>query len=840
MKVQSLAVIFAIIILPIIIILSYYIHREVDTIATQTAYDTKLIDATHDAMAAFELNTANEDLSSVADALRSIIEASTNVFFNSLATNLGMSNANKDFVRPYVPAILYTLYDGYYIYAPTRVPEVLVGKDENDGDKLVYIGDYGVTYNGENSYGIGTYSFDEALFRTANTEDEGTKSARQTSLYNSLTHKGEFGQLLYKNNDGTYSPALSEDTFYAQDYVLKSYMPYSARYTGSKDSVNYDLTINYTLDNYMSVMGTIGDVYYSKTGYLIGKDVITSTNVDGISDILSYNEIEAEEICLSGTRSLSITINPFTEDKETRLTDIGSSPITYTYDAAEAGGMSYVEQKERLTKLYDDIENFYTEYRNTEDTAVIALEGGGTQTGAERKAILSGWIRATNIEIQNIESRIENLTAIAYYIKAQIFSNWVYSNLGNDGSSALQIRENQISDDYVTDNNGNYTSDLSDGDVTFHHDFSASNNIIFDVAQNPENLSSTFVSHKSDVTRNSVQYNLNLALSGYDIMAGEMDIKMPILSDAEWEKVLQNVSIVTFMQGFNCGLKYYNNYAIVSSTNNELTVIPNEIYYTKREEYNTGDLADINPLYHRVDCPEMLDNPSDTDIASDDYISFRSKEVKYDKIYNKDSGRYKYDHKNFACYNCIVGSNYAKQVRDEDGNIATGYNDDIVISAMGPNRQKIYYRAVAKAREMIYKTNALTDSNGFETLYTDLLGDDSTLTPGAVAWDNLPIGSGSTRTLSEVKGIEVSVKNIRSTDVEDVTVTFTATVNHHPVVDESGNAVMLTINFQDTSQTMYIPVHMTSTDKINSVGLNKISPDQDVEGNVLNVRVIYE
>ena len=110
MKIQSLAVVFAIIILPIVIILSYYIHAEVDTIAIQTSYDTKLIDSTHDAMVAFEINTANEDLSTVADSLRSIIEASTNVFFNTLATNLGISNAGNSAVDSYVPALLYTLY----------------------------------------------------------------------------------------------------------------------------------------------------------------------------------------------------------------------------------------------------------------------------------------------------------------------------------------------------------------------------------------------------------------------------------------------------------------------------------------------------------------------------------------------------------------------------------------------------------------------------------------------------------------------------------------------------------------------------------------------------------
>ena len=68
------------------------------------------MDATYDAMSAFEINTANEQLSSVADSMRSIILASNNVFFNSLATNFGISNASKELIQPYVPAILYTMY----------------------------------------------------------------------------------------------------------------------------------------------------------------------------------------------------------------------------------------------------------------------------------------------------------------------------------------------------------------------------------------------------------------------------------------------------------------------------------------------------------------------------------------------------------------------------------------------------------------------------------------------------------------------------------------------------------------------------------------------------------
>ena len=65
MKLQGVAVVFALIVLPIIMILSLYLGYNIDTIALQTSYDTKLLDATFDAVSAIEINTANEDLSSV-------------------------------------------------------------------------------------------------------------------------------------------------------------------------------------------------------------------------------------------------------------------------------------------------------------------------------------------------------------------------------------------------------------------------------------------------------------------------------------------------------------------------------------------------------------------------------------------------------------------------------------------------------------------------------------------------------------------------------------------------------------------------------------------------------
>ena len=56
MKIQTLAVIFVIIILPISMILTAYIQNQVQTISLQLSYDTKLNNATYDALKAFQLN----------------------------------------------------------------------------------------------------------------------------------------------------------------------------------------------------------------------------------------------------------------------------------------------------------------------------------------------------------------------------------------------------------------------------------------------------------------------------------------------------------------------------------------------------------------------------------------------------------------------------------------------------------------------------------------------------------------------------------------------------------------------------------------------------------------
>lgn len=118
MKLQNLILIFLAIALPVIMILSVYVSLQVDTAMLKSKYDSGLINAAHEAIVAFELNTKNNRVSDVADTKIRGIEASFNVFQERMASSMGMHNASKSQVMAYVPALVLGLYDGYYVYTP--------------------------------------------------------------------------------------------------------------------------------------------------------------------------------------------------------------------------------------------------------------------------------------------------------------------------------------------------------------------------------------------------------------------------------------------------------------------------------------------------------------------------------------------------------------------------------------------------------------------------------------------------------------------------------------------------------------------------------------------------
>lgn len=180
MKMQHIAVIFVIIIIPISIITSFYISTQIDTITLQTEYDTKLSDATYGAVKAFQINTVNNRYSTVSDSKIRDIEASVNTFFNSLGNS---ENLTKEDLKNNVPALVYTLYDGYYIC--TKYDNVMPIALDKPGGALI-LNEDDLNKN-EPNYGLKTYIYYSCRYKN------GTKDfVVNYTLDNAITIYGKF------------------------------------------------------------------------------------------------------------------------------------------------------------------------------------------------------------------------------------------------------------------------------------------------------------------------------------------------------------------------------------------------------------------------------------------------------------------------------------------------------------------------------------------------------------------------------------------------------------------------------------------------------------------------
>ena len=117
MKLEGLAIIFLIIVLPIIIVLSDYVNKKTSIIKQELVYDNRLLGSTRDAIKAFQINNINNSYSDVATSKVDDVEAAANSFFTALASNFGYTGYRAEVMKEYVPAVVFTLYDGYYTYS---------------------------------------------------------------------------------------------------------------------------------------------------------------------------------------------------------------------------------------------------------------------------------------------------------------------------------------------------------------------------------------------------------------------------------------------------------------------------------------------------------------------------------------------------------------------------------------------------------------------------------------------------------------------------------------------------------------------------------------------------
>ncbi len=607
MKLQNLSVIFIVIIIPIILIVSYYISLQVDTINMQTAYNTKLLESTKEAIEAFEINTVewNDAYSETADSKRRDIMASINTFTTSFSNSIGMGGASKETVLSYVPAIAFTLYDGYYIYSPAETKEVI--KDDNG---------VAVFMSRELANDIGYASYDEAV------------------------HKGKILYVAERNPQDTYTTEDGEskqftlnpgDAKTTYSHILKPFTAYSARY--KKEVSDTDITVNYTLDNYITIYGKVNGVYEKKSGYLIDTDTAKITMpVETINGIKLNENIDIKPETLSEKIAWKITENgPYTvgtytyvyeAENNTKVYFDGNTPfqVSSTGIRTNLSDLSSVKYK-KLSIYENKVNNTCIEIYQALIGNCDSIEQGKWYTDTKSGVEVTSDYGQPN----DPDSRLYlDTSAVNYYVESYAFSEWVYDKLGSITVGDMQGETGEIT---IT---GTIFDDI-------------------------EKENSVFNLHKREVIKQAVISNLNQAITSYS-RNSPGEFFLPVLSETDWDKILDNVSIITFVQGIPIGMKYYNNYAIATSTSNKEYVDPDEIYLNSNSDM----------YYHLPYCDEI----NGSNLKGYRSIDYRIKSYEYDNAGTEETWYYyKHAETNTSkeeCYYCLVQrSLYEKDIDDE-------------------------------------------------------------------------------------------------------------------------------------------------------------------------------
>ena len=446
MKIQSLAVMFIILILPISLVLSSYTQSRVETLQIQASYDSKLNDSTYDALKAYQLNSLNNDTSDYTNSKIRDIKASVNTFFNSMSTNFKTLGYTKETLQNYIPALVYTMYDGYYIYSP-------------------YVN-----------------IWDNEIIE---------KHGEDTSYHGTLTSSENKEKL----------------------YGLKPYVYYSCRYKKS----NLDVTVTYSLDNYVQIQGYV-DVNgqkktVSKYGYLL-----SDVNVN--DDNITYKGVPID------TETLTENVYVDGQYKE---------------------NLPYI--KRNGTKYYTDGEKVFSVLNE--------------------KSV----VQQTDISIEEIRN---NNNAKEYYKEAKELQNFIQKYLSDITTNDIV---NVETGNKYTDSNQNPYYPIQ-GKI-FDYDYK----------DGIEADSSNFNTHRIDVIKNSIERNLSIAIANFNNYSNiSTDFQLPELKDTDWDKIMDNISIISFMQGINIGGKVYNGYSIITNTINEDIVMEDSIYI---EDKNTSTVHRI-------------------------------------------------------------------------------------------------------------------------------------------------------------------------------------------------------------------------------------------------------
>ena len=610
MKIQYIAVIFIVIILPISMVMFSYIGSQMDTITLQTEYNTKLTSSTYDAIKALQINTVNNRYSSISDSKIRDIEAAISTFYNSLSNNEQLS---QEELRDFVPALVFTLYDGYYIY----------------------------------------------------------------SKYDNV----------YPINNG--QPILDEETLKQSDgnYGLKPYIYYSCRYQdGTRNFV-----VNYTLDNAITIYGTFGTEYKTLSGYFINPDAVEVDRNYNSSNpetwILTYNGVEI------GPEILTEHLLFNNEEQK-----------DYDYLVYDGQKIYYDPEQENNTQQG----NAQTAYFLYQDYSRVYL----TDSYANREIMAYLRARTGNSDDKfNNDGRLHSTSSFEYYYEARQFSQEVDDLLGG------------ITQTHAVDESGNpMTTVDEEGNVITTFSVNTEDQPIFEASNDNDPLisGSTFDENRMAVIRKSIETNLVSAIANYNLYTGtNYEFSLPALSDVEWEKITNNVTMISFLQGIPIGHKYYNNYCVITSDNNEEVIKKENIYIVTENASGQRE-------YHMPGCTYLMQPETTTGLKIVDAysnLSFIRQTVRIaegDYWYFYPQTRYTTNNELVtitSCYHCIVNAANVYDVNKiMEGKVYTKnaqWEDELTydIDKAGTEHDRlreirnIYLRALGRERYDLYQVN---------------------------------------------------------------------------------------------------------------------------------------
>lgn len=477
------------------------------------------------------------------------------------------------------------MYDGYYIYSPTYVPQTIT---DSNGKQLFYY-ENGPTDKKLTNSAIQTINGVETV-------GEPIYEAKQNA------NRATFSE---ETMDGTNEKTINfttnrNDAKTTYKHVLKTFVPYTTNYT--KDGTNY--VINYTLDNYIRIYKD--DEAWE--GYIIAEyGNETKYNVPVKSTTITFNgttiepEVLSENIPVRNSRNDNIEVKNYAyiynsnNDKRYYETETGKFFITnseyvkvYLPDA-EANN-SLAEYKKLLIRFEEGSPDYIELYQ------LLNKDEGNTWYYKDSNGKYNKYSA-----YQPTINRNRDCSAINYYVENYLFNYWI-KNEGLNTDNIMNLKKQSIID--------------------------------------------------------NVNKNLNLAISNYSENS-KINYTIPELSDEDWEQALSNISMITFFQGVKVGLKTYNNYSIVTSSENNEFIGEDSLYYIEN-----GDNS-----YHRYGCEngKGTDAYLNTDFKVSNYLIKGKNDTKEIKYYYKHTNTTTPETNKALepCFYCITNRNIIEKIVDE-------------------------------------------------------------------------------------------------------------------------------------------------------------------------------